>query len=193
MKFKLLLMLLCAFLISACTNIKLGNAAYRTDFPEQENLDSADIIEDEAESEEAESEETPRSEWDWWRVDCAYEEIADDANVDTKACGDPYAVIIDARNLDMAYLKYMRYDQNSEYSLFRALLKRLPKHNYTYNYNPRIISSEWFGTRYSWQSEDEVIITIQNDECNFQEDSLKFFDLGGGKVKIVSVHYPCEI
>lgn len=183
--FALILVSLGVFLMSACSGVKLGNAAYRTDFPEQEVVadEESDIVEEEA---------APRGEWDWWRVDCAYEEIADDADVDTSACGDPYAVIINARSMAMAYLKYMRYDQNAEYSLFHALLKKLPQHNYTYNYNPKIISNEWFGTRYVWKSPEEVHIIVQNDECDFQEDYLKFFDLGGGKVKIVSVHYPCD-
>ena len=134
---------------------------------------------------------TAGDEWQWERVDCAYKPIAEDANIDTSGCSDPYAVTIRAKSIQVAYYRYLRYDAVSEYPLSNKLLKKLPRSNYIYNYAPRTLGDEWFGTKYEFKGDRELSITIQNNECQHQEDYLRFFKLDGGKVKIINAQEPC--
>ncbi len=134
---------------------------------------------------------TAGDEWQWERVDCAYKVIAEDADIDTSGCSDPYAVTIRAKSIKVAYYRYLRYDAVSEYPLANKLLKKLPRSNYIYNYAPRTLGDEWFGTKYEFKGDRELSITIQNNECQHQEDYLRFFKLDGGKVKIINAQEPC--
>ena len=188
-----------AWLLSGCAGSfekyfnQAANAGYDEQgyYGEQEYAD--DIIDETGYVEQYVEQEVPQSsvEWEWQRVDCAYKPIAEDANIDTALCGDPYAATIRARSLRVAYQRYLAYDIQSDYPLAHRLVKKLPKSDYIYKYNPKALDDDWFGTKYEYKSPKELHITIQDDECKHQEDYLKFFDLGNGKVKIISAQDPC--
>ena len=160
---------------------------YEEEYAGDEAVDEGGYVEQYVEQ------EVPQSsvEWEWQRVNCAYNAIAEDANIDTTLCGDPYAATIRARSLRVAYYRYLAYDRVSDYPLSHRLVKKLPRNDYIYNYSPKTLDDEWFGTKYEYKSPKELHITIQDDECKYQEDYLKFFDLGNGKVKIISAQDPC--
>ncbi len=181
------------WLLSGCAGsfekyFNRANAGYDEQGYYDENY-ADEIVDETAYVEQA----APQSsvEWEWKRVDCAYKPIAEDANIDTTLCGDPYAATIRARSLRVAYQRYLAYDIQSEYPLAHRLVKKLPNSDYIYNYNPKALDDGWFGTKYEYKSPKELHITIQDDECKHQEDYLKFIDLGNGKVKIISAQDPC--
>ena len=184
-----------AWLLSGCAGSfeKYFNQAANAGYDEQGYYEEEYAGDEGGYVEQYVEQEVPQSsvEWEWQRVNCAYNAIAEDANIDTTLCGDPYAATIRARSLRVAYYRYLAYDRVSDYPLSHRLVKKLPRNDYIYNYSPKTLDDEWFGTKYEYKSPKELHITIQDDECKYQEDYLKFFDLGNGKVKIISAQDPC--
>lgn len=183
-----------ALLISGCAGSfeKYFDQQQQSGYSEQDYYaDDGYVVQEEIVQEPAVTYTPTEEEWQWERVNCAYAPIAEDANIDTQGCGNPYGVTIRARNLKVAYYRYLAYDRQSEYPLYHRLVKKLPQNDYTYNYKPSALDDDWFGTKYEYKGAKQLFITIQDEDCRHQQDYLKFYDLGNGKVRIISAQDPC--
>ena len=132
----------------------------------------------------------------WDDADCRFEKITSKSQIDIELdpkndvdrCGVPSIAIIEAKNIEQAYQRLLLDDKNYK----KILLKALPMKNHTHSTINGVIDGVKLENiaHYEWKNEKLLEIHIEY-EYGCGDEYYTFFDLDGGKVKIVRQQNSC--